>query len=58
MQRYMHLPPTNARLTITAKLIPVLAFAAEGPRQVVADGVRATDLRVLPALIDVCKPHS
>lgn len=51
----MQLPPTNACLTITAKLIPILTFTAEGARQVVADGVRATDLRVLTALIDVCK---
>lgn len=51
-------PPTNACLAVTAKLIPVFAFTAEGPRQVVADGVGAADLRVLSALIDVCKQDS
>lgn len=47
-------PPTNAGLAVSAKLIPVFTFTAEGPWQVVADGVGAAALGVLPALIDVC----
>lgn len=40
-------------MTITAKLIPVLTFTAESPGLVVADGVEATDLRSVCALVNV-----
>lgn len=46
-------PLTSAGLPITTKLVSIFTFTAEGPRMVVADGVGATDLRSLSALIDV-----
>lgn len=46
-------PLTDARVAVAPELVAVFAFAAEGPRQVVADGVGAADLGVLSALVDV-----
>lgn len=46
-------PLTSAGLPIALKLVSIFTFTAEGSRMVVADGVGATDLRSLPALIDV-----
>lgn len=46
-------PLTNAGLPVTAELISIFAFTAEGPRLVVADSMGATDLRILSALINV-----
>lgn len=44
---------TNTVLSITAELISIFTFTAESPRLVVADSMRATDLRIFSALINV-----